>query len=377
MFANNLMLCKLIFRRDRFHILIWFVCIAALVVGFGAALPGLFDTEESREAILPMMENPAMVAMIGPVYTTPDGGFSLGAMYALFMLVWSAICVAFMNIFHVVRHTRQDEEQGRIEVIRSLPVGRLANLSATLTSALIINAGFALLLGLGLGIVGSEDMTFSGAMLFGAAMGAAGMVFAAATAVFCQLSQSPRTAMSLSFLFLGAAYLLRAAGDLQGNDVLACVSPLGIISRAKPYLENSWWPILVLLLVGLLLAVLAFRLCGARDMGAGMVAARPGRKDAAPYLKSPIGLAWRLLRTPVIVWAAVITLLSMSYGSIMGDIDAFIKSISILEELTGGDQLRMMGFLMVIMSICAAVPMLQFVLRARSEESHGYAEHLI
>ncbi|MCL2080605.1 MAG: hypothetical protein FWH16_00750 [Oscillospiraceae bacterium] len=377
MFANNLTLCKLIFRRDRLRLPVWFAVIASLIIGFGAALPNMFDTPEGRETILIMMENPAMIAMMGPIYLSAGGAFSLGAMYSLFMLVWSAIGMAFMNIFLVVRHTRQDEELGRIEVVRSLPTGRLANLSATLTAAVIVNAAFALLLGLGLGLVGAEDMTFSGAMLFGAAMGAVGLVFAAVTAIFCQISANPRTASAFSFLFLGAVYMLRAAGDMRGNEALACLSPFGLISRTKTYIDNEWWPIFVLLGASVVFSAAAFRLCAARDMGEGLIAARPGRRDAKPYLKSPGGLAWRMLKTSFIVWVILMPVLSMSYGSIMGDIDQFIQSADFLIQFTGGDPLRMIGFLIVLMSICSTIPVLMFMTKARAQESRGYAEHVL
>lgn len=377
MFTNNFTLCRLIFRRDRLRILLWFAGIAALVVGFGAAVENLFGTDEGRASFLAMMDNPAMVAMMGPIYLTPGGEFSLGAMYSLNMVVWSAMIMAFMNIFHVVRHTRQDEERGRIEVIRSLPVGRLSNLSATMTSAVIINTAFALLLGLGLGAVGTGDMSFGGAMLFGAAMGACGLVFAAITAIFCQLNKNSGTAMSISFAVLGGAFMLRAVGDMQGSEILACISPFGLIYRARIYTGNEWWPIFVSVALASVLTIVAFRLCVSRDMGEGLIPARQGRKDAKPYLKSPGGLAWRLLRMPFIVWAILIPILSASYGSIMGDIESLIESTPVLMQLTGGNPMAMVGFLMIVMSICSTIPILQFMLKARSQESRGYVENVL
>ncbi len=43
------------------------------------------------------------------------------------MLLLTAMAVGIMSILLVTRHTRADEEDGRIEMIRSLPAGRLAN----------------------------------------------------------------------------------------------------------------------------------------------------------------------------------------------------------------------------------------------------------
>ena len=377
MFTNNLLLCKLIWRRDRLQIILWFVGIAALVVGFGSSLPDLYGSVEGRASMLIMAENPAMVAMMGKVHLPSNGYFGLGSMYSTFMLVWCAMFMGIMNIFHVVRHTRQDEERGRIEVIRSLPVGRLTNLSATLTTAVIINLSFTILLGLGLGLVGSEDMDMAGGMLFASLMGVAGLAFAAITAIFCQVCANPRTAQGLSFTALIGMYLLRAAADMQDSLILNIISPLGIITEAKTYVENLWWPVFVSLAISAVLILVSFMLCGARDMGAGLIPAKPGKRDAAPYLKNPTGLAWRLLKTPFIIWVFAIPLLSMSYGSIMGDIETFIESMPAMQQLTGGDPLVLVGLFMVIMAMAATIPVLQFMLKARSQESGGYAEHII
>jgi len=375
MFENNLLLCRLMLRRDRLRTLLWLIGIMLLVVGFGGALPGMYPSEAERLVMAETMKSPMMVAMLGPVYDS--GGYTVGALYSNFMLLWTAAIMGIMNIFLVVRHTRQDEEHGCIEVIRSLPTGRLSNLSAVLTTAVILNAAFAALMGLGLTALGVPSMDFAGSMLFGAAMGAAGLLFAAVTAIFCQLCASPRTAQALSFAFLVVAYMVRAMGDMR-SELLACLSPLGLILRARVYVDNLWWPVFVTLLVCIAAAILAFCLCGIRDMGEGIIPARPGKRDAAPYLKSPGGLAWRLLRTPFIIWAVVVLVLGMAYGSIMGDMESFISTNEIFKIIfPDGDPAQFVSFLMVIMSILGTIPILQFILKARSQESGGYAENVL
>ncbi|MDR2547615.1 MAG: hypothetical protein LBC96_08980 [Lachnospiraceae bacterium] len=378
MFAGNIILCKLILRRDWLRILIWFVVMAALVLGFGSAINEIVGTDESLANMTVMMANPAMVAMMGQTYFTADGVMTIGSIYATMMLVWSALFMGIMNIFHVVRHTRADEERGRIEVIRSLPVGRLSSLSSTMTVAVAMNVIFAVLLGLGLSVVGTGGMEdLGGAMMFGCQIGVAGLAFAVITAIFCQICSNPRTAMGFSFFVLIMMYMIRAAADMQENIVLSIISPLGIIQMSKVYVENLLWPALLSLAFSVVGAGLAFYLCSARDMGAGLVAPKPGKRDAAPYLSSPRGLAWRLLKTPFIIWAIAIPSLSMSYGSIMGDIETFIESIPALQEMTGGDPLILVGFFMVLMALMVTIPSIQFLLKARSQESGGYAEHIL
>ena len=115
------------------------------------------------------MKNPAMTAMVGPGYGLDN--YTVGAMMAHQMLLFTAIAVGIMNIFLVVRHTRRDEESGRIEMIRALPVGRLANLSSTVLVSLIVNILLALIVGLGLYFLRIESMDLHGSLLYGAVLG--------------------------------------------------------------------------------------------------------------------------------------------------------------------------------------------------------------
>lgn len=72
-------------------------------------------------------------------------------------------------------------------------------------------------------------------------------VFAAATVLIAQLTETARGALGFSFAFLALSYLLRAVGDV-GTELLSLVSPpLGLVLRAQIYVNNYWWPISILL----------------------------------------------------------------------------------------------------------------------------------
>src|SRR5690606_18347525 len=137
---------------------------------------------------------------------------------------------AVMSILLVARHTRQDEEAGRLEVIRSLPVGRLAQVSASLLVVGGTNVVLALLIAFGLAALGIETVDLPGSLAYGAAIGAVGLVFTALTALVAQLSETSRASLGLSFALLGGLYILRAVGDV-GSEPLALLSPLGLMLR--------------------------------------------------------------------------------------------------------------------------------------------------
>src|SRR5699024_2905151 len=135
------------------------------------------------------MANPAMTAMLGHGNIE---NYTIGAMMAHQMLLFTALAVGLMSILLVSRHTRGDEEDGRMELIRSLPTGRLSYLNASLIVSLGTSIVLALINGLGLYALGVESMDLEGSMLYGLALGATGMFFAGVTAVFAQLSESSR-----------------------------------------------------------------------------------------------------------------------------------------------------------------------------------------
>jgi len=378
LFADTGSLTRFVFRRDRIQILIWLIGIIGFTVVLAPVFDNLYGTEAELAVMGETMQNPAMIAMVGPVYGIDN--YTTGAMFANMMLVFMAIIVAVMNIFWVTRHTRQDEELGRMEVVRSLPVGRLAKLSAAIISALILNIIIAVVTGLGLTAFGIDSLNLEGSMLFGTVMGAAGFFFAAATAVFCQLTANNRTATSFSFIFLMLLYLLRAAGDLK-SETLSLISPLGLILRTKVYVDNYWWPIWILLGVTAAAIALALYLSKIRDLGSGLLPARPGRSTASPLLSSPLGLSFRLLKTSLLIWSGTIFLFAAMYASIFGDLESFIDSNEMLRAIFAQNTdfsfaEQFIVLLMAIMSMISTIPVLSAMLRVRTEEKLGHAENI-
>src|SRR5699024_7616392 len=204
---------------------------------------------------------PILTAMVGP---GDLDHYTIGAMTAHQMLLLTAVVVGLMSILLVSRHTRANEEDGRIEMIRALPVGRLANVNATLLVLVIVNVLLTLVIGLGLYALGIESMGLEGSLLYGTALGATGMVFTGITAVFAQLSESSRGATGYSIAILLIAYLVRAIGDV-GNEAWSMLSPLGWVTQTEAYSTNHWWPIMLMIGVSIILFIVANYLNAIRD----------------------------------------------------------------------------------------------------------------
>src|SRR5699024_5559868 len=115
----------------------------------------------------------------------------------------------------------------------------------------------------------------SGTAVVAAAVGLVGLAFAGITAVAAQLSAHSRGAAGLAGLVLGAAFALRALGDMvaTGGSSLSWTSPLGWAAQAAPYVLDRWEPLLLLLALAAGTILLAYALQGRRDFGAGLLPA--------------------------------------------------------------------------------------------------------
>lgn len=371
-FKNTNRLLLFIFRRERINSSLWILFLSLFSILLAPVLGTMFDAP-AREALILTINNPAMIAILGPVYGMEN--YTAGAMYFNMMVQWVMLAAAVMNILLVVRHTRTDEEQGRFDMIRSLPTGRLSCLGAVMAASFLINLLLTLVSGFGIGMMRIESMDLNGSLLYSASVSAAGLVFAALAAVFSQLCTTSRGATGLSVLTLGFFYLLRGAGDV-GNEVLSYISPLGLAQRTQAYVKNNWLPVLVLLAEAAILTLVAFALNNLRDIRHGLLPVRRGREHARPYLCSPFGLAFRLLSMPFFGWIIGMYAAGASYGSILGTIDTFVQSSDFYSMVIGAspDYTTAQMFVSMvtsIMALFAVIPVLIMILKIRSEEKEG------
>ncbi|MCL2094620.1 ABC transporter permease [Candidatus Saccharibacteria bacterium] len=370
-------LSRFVLKREWLRIVIWTVCLVGMSVVVVLAFTRMFDTPESRQEMVVAMENPAMVAMVGK--SAGYANYTIGAMNAHMMMVFMAIAIGVMNIFMVVRHTRRDEELGRQELIRSLPVGHLAPLSATLMVAAAVNLVIGLGIGLAMAGLGVASVDFAGSILYGLALGAVGLVFAGIAAVTAQLAQTARGATSIAMGILIVSYLVRAVGDMNA-EWLSRLSPLGLVMETEAAVNNIWWPVWVLIAIAAVLMVGALWLNEVRDMDQGFLPARPGRANASKWLQSPLGLSLRLMRGSIVAWVIVMLLFGASYGSVLGDTEAFSDTIATMTGgVAAGEDLAVafVSVLMLILSLCACIPGLIMALKLRAEERRGRLEAIL
>lgn len=372
-------LLRFALRRDRVRIPVW---LAALTLGTlwpAAAFPQLYATAADRQAAIATMRSPAGLAFTGPERYLSD--YHYGSMLSHQMLGFMAIMVGIMSVLMVARHTRTEEETGRAELVRAAAVGRHAQLAAALILTVAVNIALALLLTLSLGSLGADGVTWSGSALYGAAHAAVGVTFAGIAAVTVQVTEHSRGSSGLGLAAVGAAYLVRAAGDSAGSG-LAWASPIGWAQQTFAYLDDRWWPLLPNLAAAAVAAAIGFALSTRRDLGAGLRAARRGRSTASRALTTPLGFALRLHRGMLIGFAVGMLVLGMSYGPFLGDIDTKLQDIEVFQEAMarlGGTTFvdSFIAMIMMLLAVVAAIYAVIATLRSRSEENSGRAEPVL
>lgn len=376
--TGTLSLVRLALRRDR---ILLPACIAAFVimVTFStSATVALYPTVESRVQAAASINNMAsLVALYGRVYDET----SLGAVALIKMGGLGAAMVALLALFTVVRHTRSEEESGRLELLGGGVVGR----HAPLTAALIVGMGASLVLGVVTAVaLAAIELPVAGSLAFGLSWAGIGVAFAAIAAVAAQLTRSARGASGIAAATLGVVYVLRAVGDTSSGAArwLTWVSPIGWGQQVRPFADERWWALLLLFGFAAAAATVGYALAARRDLGAGLLPDRPGPSAAGASLRSPLALAWRLQRGVLLGWSVAFILLGAVFGGIaasVGDLFTSPESRAMIEALGGKAGLTdafitaELGFV----GIFAAAYGMQASLRLRQEEEALHVEALL
>jgi len=370
-------------RRDWVQLLLWTVGTAALAYAAYIGVDQSYGNEQDRVALLAtVMANPVILLFRGLPSGAGDGAF-----ITFLIFPWLAILASFMSSFLAVRHTRTEEETGRMELVSATPASRWRPAAATILHGTAANLVLAVLTALAFLAVG---LPADGAWLVGIAAGAVGLVFLGVGLVAAQLMRTSRGANSVSVAVLITTFLLAGIGNAAGtpsddlqsmqSSWLTWLSPFGWGENTRAFDQNDWPPVALCAGAAVLLVAAALVLQAVRDVGASLVPERHGRTDAGPLLSSTTGLVWRLTYPSIIGWAIagiLAGLLATSLSSVVeqmgGDNPAVAK---VLESISGEGDLAQ-GVLVtffVMLGIFASCAAVQTVARARQEEAHGTAE---
>jgi ABC-2 type transport system permease protein len=373
-------LVRLAARRDRVVVPAWGYLLIILAVSTAYTFKGLYPTVASRLPFAASIgANPTFHALTGPTFDlTTIGGLTAWRVGGL-----AGLLIGLMNIIVVVRHTRAEEEAGRLELVGAGEVGRYAPLTAALLLALVADLVIGLVIGAGLTAVG---LPAGDSFVLGMSLAVVGAAFAGVAAVTAQLADTSRAATGLAATVLGLSYLLRAVGDSvgpAGPRWLSWLSPVGWGQQIRPFAGDRWWVFALPIGFAVLTCGIAGALVARRDLGAGLLASRSGPAGAGALLRGPLGLAATLHRGALLGWLAAFVVVGGVFGAVAKDLISVADSTPQLARIIstlGGHAAIADAFLSSILGLLGllgAVCTVQVVLRLRAEETGLRAEPVL
>lgn len=374
---TGLSICiRFILRRNWIRLLVWAAVLAVMIPVVYDSQQQAFPTQAARDAYAQVANTPAVAAMTG----LPYAAGSLGGILVIKIWMTLAVALAFASIFLVTRNGRADEEEGRTELLRSAALGRHAYGLANYTVAGALSVAVGILVAL---LCLSVKLPTAGSLIMGASIAGTGLAFVAIGALCGQVGSTSRGANSLGVVVLAVFYFIRAGADLQTNgtevSTLSWFSPIGWAQNMRAFGQNTWWPLLPLLLLAVVGCAAALRIETSRDLGMGLLPQRRGPATATAFLARPVGLVLRLQRGSLLGWlvgAVVAGLFFGGVGKAMSDLlDPLNPFARALVGNSGGSMLQsVLAIFALFNGLLAGAFAVQCLAGARAEEAGGRLE---
>ncbi len=209
-------------RRDRVRIVVWVASIVLLVLSTVASVKGLYPNQaELTKAARASENNVAAVIFNGP----PQGLDTVGGQVAFQTGTFGLILMGLMSVFMLGRLTRGEEEAGRTELLRALPIGAYSLPGAAMLTVAAMNVVTGALVTL---ILIALDLPVAGSVAFGCSFALFGLLFAALTLVAAQVTDNTRVVYGIGGIVLGASFVLaRDRRQRRRHDLVALTDRMG------------------------------------------------------------------------------------------------------------------------------------------------------
>jgi ABC-2 type transport system permease protein len=199
--------------------------------------------------------------------------------------------------------------------------------------------------------------------------------------VACQVSPSSRTCAAIASGAIGVLFTLRAVGDTTEASWLSWLTPFGWSTQLRAYSDPRWWVLLLYAALAAALVATARVLCARRDLGSGLVAARPGPATGSPRLADALALSLRL-HTPMLVgWTIAVAVTGLVFGAITPSFDAFDSGgiQDLLERVGGAGAFRdtLLGAVISVLALVVTCFAVAVVNHGGSDERDGRTEQVL
>lgn len=370
-YAASAALTRAHLRRDRALLATWIIGGVLLYLSQAASVEKLYPNRAAlEEAASAMSANQAMIAMTGPARALD----TVGGQVAWQSAAYGAVVAGLMSMLLIGRHTRQEEETGRGELVRAGAVGGLAPTASAVLVALIANVTLGAVVVAGL--IG-YGLAAAGSLALGLALTTTGWVFTGVAVVAAQVTLTSRATYAVTGSVIGLSFFLRGIGD-AGPGAVAWLSPIGWGQAARPYADERWWPLALPVVATATLLALAAALHARRDYGDALWASRtPAHTDDDT---GPLGLVWRLQRGAVVGWSTALFLVGLGYGALAESADSVVGDSDFAKQIVADGATPADGFLgtvALMLALLAAAAGVMTASRPDAEERAHRLDHLL
>ncbi|WP_313164691.1 hypothetical protein [Sedimentibacter sp.] len=375
-FTGTGTLIKLFLHRDRFLLTVWIIFSVMLVFVTAVTFTAM-GGQNLGDVLSEFNKDPLISALLGPVMSVDISG----------AIVWRGVsqlslALGIGSLLIVIRNTRTDEETGRSEMIRAYPAGRHAGLTSALIIATIGNLIAGILIALSIIALGGD---MPGSFIFGATLSAIGCFFAGVGALGAQLRETGSTARGIGIAALGIGLVMAILNNFRGGyTLLRWITPMAWQRVTAPFAGNYSRGLLYCAVLASVPTIIAYKLSAHRDLGAGILLAKPGLPEAGPRFSGPLALAWRLHQKGFMGWMMGIVLYISVFAAISPALSIGGGMSNWLSGLGGTSWSEEVGlgyvFISVsiyLMSIFVAAYAMTSVSRLKKEETEGRVEMLL
>lgn len=363
---------KLLIKQIRVKVSIWLLILCGMSLGLVPVFGDLFSTEEELQSIEATLDNPAMVALVGPI---PDGEYTTAVAFSHEMMIFMAIVHGIFGILIANQVSKRSEDAGLAEYLISGGLKKSTMYFNQIIAGVIINLSVGIIIYSGLSVMNIETFTNGGNLLYSMGLALFGMLFYMFTIFIGSIVSSAELTFGISLSVLILMYLYRAVTDVVDMSY-SVISPYNWLTRMYPYAEDNF----IWLLPFIILIVFAFAgwfLFSKRDINDAYFKAKAHNKPRS--IGSYTMLAFLNMRTMIVSWLIGLFVIGLTYGSVFGDLEMMVSDNEMLSAAVEAGAiddpiLFFINMILIITTVIAVIPSLMIIGRILKEENSARLE---
>lgn len=363
---------RLLFKQIRVKVAVWLIILCGVSISMAPVFSDLFSTEEELQSIEATLDNPAMVALLGPI---PDGEYTTGVAFSHEMMIFMAIVHGIFGILIANHVSKRSEDDGLTEYLISGGLKKSTLYFNQMIVGVIINLLAGIIIYSGLSLMNIESFTNEGNLLYSLGLALFGMLFYMFTIFIGSIVSSAGFTFGISLSVLILMYLYRAITDVV-DMAYSVISPYNWLTRMFPYAEDNFIWLLPFLII-IVFAVAGWYLFSKRDINDAYFKAKSSNEPRS--IGSYTALSLLNMRVMIIAWLSGLLVIGLTYGSVFGDLEMIVSDNEMLSTaIEAGSiddpMLFFINMILIISTVIAVIPSLMISGRILKEESSARLE---